>query len=307
MSGITDLLRFWRAPAGQPPPDDGLEDAEEEAYWRRRTLRRRQGYFTLSLIAMLLLALLLWHRTIISIKSGQVGVQFRYFSGTEMNEIYGEGVHLIWPWNRMVIYDMRLQTRQRQYRLLTKGGLPVVLDVAIRYRPDVRLLPLLHVTVGPTYLDTVVFPETEAVLRRTVGQYEPEELYTSRRGVLESIVVGALASVEGRYVIIDDVLVRSIELPEPVRQAIERKLVLEEEQKAYDARLAIERREAERRAVEARGIETYHEIIGRSLTPDLLRWQGIQATRDLATSPNAKTVIIGSGPNGLPLILNTER
>lgn len=284
---------------------DEVDEYLERA--RRDRFLRRQIYLVLGLLATVVVVAALWERVVISIKSGEAGVLYRYFSGTEMTNIYGEGLHLIWPWDRMYIYNTRLQTEERSYRLLTNSGLPVDIKVAIRYRPDVRLLPRLHVTVGSDYLSKVVFPETEAVLRKAVGQYGPEEVYTSQRGFLESIVITSLTNVEDRYILIDDVLVRAVDLPPLVRDAIERKLALNEERKAYDYRLEIEEKEAQRKAIEARGIETYQNTIKQSLTPDLLRWQGIQATRDLATSTNAKTVVIGAGEGGLPLILGNDR
>lgn len=282
-------------------------EAEEERQPSGRWFRFNGAYIALALLILIMAAILLWPRMVVNVRSGETGVLYRYFSGTNLTDIYGEGVHVIWPWNSMHIYDMRLQTRTKDYTLLTNTGLPVTLQVAIRYRPDIRLLPLLHVAVGPDYLDKVVFPETEAVLRRYVGQYEPEEVYMSKRGFLESIVVSTLSKTENRYIVIDDVLVASVDLPQKVREAIEQKLILLEEQKAFDYRLVIEQKEAERKRIEAQGIQDYQRIISSTLSSDLLRWQGIQATRDLATSENAKTVVIGSGKDGLPLILGSDR
>ncbi|MGU3493763.1 prohibitin family protein [Xanthobacteraceae bacterium A53D] len=307
MSILSDALGFGRRSLNVADDLDEWDAEEEAAYRRARAARRRRSYFTLGLIAALLLVVVLWSRMVVSIKSGEAGVQYRFFFGTEMDRIYGEGLHIIWPWNRMFIYVTRLQNEERKYQLLTKDGLPVNISVAIRYQPDVRFLPLLHVTVGPQYADTIVFPETEAVLRRTLGQYEPEEVYTSARGFLEALVVGSLSNVETRYVIVDNVLVRSVELPEPVRAAIEKKVALGEERKAYDARIGIEQREAERKAIEARGIQTYQQIVNESLTPEILRWQGILATKELATSTNAKTVVVPSGNGGVPFILGADR
>ncbi|WP_186386691.1 MULTISPECIES: prohibitin family protein [unclassified Stappia] len=285
--------------------DDEFEDYEE--FLRSERQRRVQIYTLLVLLLFGVGLVTLWNRVVVTIHSGEAGVLYRWVSGTEMSNIYGEGLHIMWPWNRMYVYNVRLQTEQRQYHLLTQGGLPVSLEIAIRYKPDLRLLPLLHVTVGPEYLDKVVFPETEAVLRRAVGQYAPEEVYTSRRGFLESIVVNSLTNVEDRYVVVDDVLVRNVELPPAIRLAVERKLTLLEEEKAYQYRIGIEKQEAERKAIEAEGIRRYQDVVKQSLTEDLLRWQGVQATRDLASSPNAKTVVIGAGKDGLPLILGGDR
>lgn len=285
--------------------DDEFEDYEE--FLRSERQRRVQIYTLLVLLLLGVGLVTLWNRVVVTIHSGEAGVLYRWVSGTDMSNIYGEGLHIMWPWNRMYVYNVRLQTEQRQYSLLTQGGLPVDLEIAVRYKPDLRLLPLLHVTVGPEYLDKIVFPETEAVLRRAVGQYAPEEVYTSRRGFLESIVVNSLTNVEDRYVIIDDVLVRNVELPPAVRLAVERKLTLLEEEKAYEYRIGIEKQEAERKAIEAEGIRRYQDIVKQSLTEDLLRWQGVQATKELASSPNAKTVVIGAGKDGLPLILGGDR
>ena len=282
-----------------------MDDEDLELQELLRIQKRRQVNIVLSLmlVAVLGLVFVFWDRIVILIRSGESGVLYDVFSGTDMEEIYGEGLHIIWPWNRMHVYNVRLQTKERTFQLLTRGGLPIDMKIAIRYRPDIRLLPLLHVTLGPSYLDKVVFPETEAVLRRAVGQYSPEEVYTSKRGFLETLVISSLLNVEDRYVIIDDVLVRSVELPELVRKAIENKLALLEERKAYTYRLEIEHKEAERKKIEAGGIKDYQTIPKQSLTSDLIRWQGIQATRELATSPNAKTVVIGAGKDGLPIIL----
>jgi regulator of protease activity HflC (stomatin/prohibitin superfamily) len=286
-----------------------LDDEDLELQELLRIQKRRQVNIVLSLmlVAVLGLVFVFWDRIVILIRSGESGVLYDVFSGTDMEEIYGEGLHIIWPWNRMHVYNVRLQTKERTFQLLTRGGLPIDMKIAIRYRPDIRLLPLLHVTLGPSYLDKVVFPETEAVLRRAVGQYSPEEVYTSKRGFLETLVISSLLNVEDRYVIIDDVLVRSVELPELVRKAIENKLALLEERKAYTYRLEIEHKEAERKKIEAGGIKDYQNIIKQSLTSDLIRWQGIQATKELATSPNAKTVVIGAGKDGLPIILGGDR
>ncbi|MEL6646540.1 MAG: prohibitin family protein [Pseudomonadota bacterium] len=280
--------------------DQGFDELEKgEAIWQRWI---RSGVTLVVLIVSAIL-IFLWPRIFIQIKSGEAGVLYRFISGTEVSALYSEGLNIIYPWNTMHIYDVRLQIRENRYDLLTSDGLPVTILVAIRYRADVRLLPTLHVNVGKDYADKVVFPETEAVLRRAVGQYTAEEVYTSGRGFLETVIANSLIEGEERYVIVDAVLVRGVILPEAVRIAIEDKMALQEQSKAYEFRIDIERQEAERKRIEAEGIQVYQNTISQSLTPDLLRWQGIRATSDLAESDNAKTVVIGSGSDGLPIIL----
>ncbi|RUQ69742.1 prohibitin family protein [Azospirillum doebereinerae] len=279
------------------------KDDEASESW----LRRKAPTLLIFLLCLIIVAAVLWPRMVVGIGSGEAGVLFRWFSGTDRTKVYGEGVHLVFPWDSMTVYDIRLQTQEREYTLLTRAGLPLTLRVAIRYQPDLRTLPQLHVAIGPNYLDKVVFPETEAVLRRHVGQYDPEEVYTSKRGFLEAVMMSSLAEAERRFVIIDDVLVKSIDLPQGLREEVERKLVLQEQEKAYVHRLGIERKEAERKEIEAAGIAAYQATLTKTLTPDLLRWQGIQTTRDLATSPNTKTIIVGAGKDGLPLLLGNDR
>ena len=240
---------------------------------------------------------------LVTIRSGDGGVLFRRFTGTDMTQVYREGLHLIWPWDTMYIYDTRVQTEERVVNLLTKDGLPVKLTVVVRYRPDFRMLPQLHRVVGPNYLETVVMPATTAALRRLIGTHEPIEIYTTKRGQLKNMVLEALEENARLFITIDAVLVVSVQLPEPVRQAIEDKLIWDQKQLAYDYRLKLEEKEAIRKRIEAAGIRDYNAAVQETLTPDLLRWRGIEATKELAMSPNSKTVVIGSGNNGLPLIL----
>ena len=305
MTNLWQRFRDW----GRRPSDDqtdGLEivDVHElrlEGRWRHR------ARVTLACLAAAIVALFLWHRVVVQVRSGQAGVLFHYFTGTEMDRIYAEGVHIIWPWDRMFIYDTRLETADRQFEFLSKEGLSLIVKVAIRYRVDVRLLPLLHTQVGPEYLEKIVLPQTQAVLRRAIGLNTAEQVYSSKRSFLEGIAENSLTEAARNYVLIDDVMLRSVQLPIAINNAIERKQTLVEDEKSYVSRLEIERKEAERKLIEAKGIQAYQDTIKQSLTADLLRWQGIQTTRDIAVSPNAKSVVIGAGKDGLPLILGNDR
>lgn len=269
--------------------------------------KRNGTYFLIALLILAIVFLLLASRMVLTIRSGEAGVLFRRFTGTETTRIYTEGLHVIFPWDIMYVYNTRLQTQERNFRTLTNTGLPLDLLVAIRYQPDIRLLAQLHTTVGPDYLNRVVIPEVEAVLRRFVGQYSPEEIYTTKRGLLDAIMINSITAAEQRFINIDDVLIKMVTLPKPVADAIEKKQVYEQQEKEYVFRLGIERQEAERKRIEATGIRDFQKTLRETLDEQQLRWQGIQATRELATSPNSKTIVIGSGANGLPLILNPDR
>jgi regulator of protease activity HflC (stomatin/prohibitin superfamily) len=282
----------------QAPP----RDTEIGGFSRRA--RDGAGYLVIALLILLIAATILASRIVVTIRSGEAGVLFRRFTGTETTHIYGEGLHLIFPWDIMYVYNIRLQTEERDFTVLTSSGLPIDLKVAIRYQADIRLLTQLHVNVGPRYLQKIVLPEVEAVLRHFAGQYSPEEIYTTKRGLLDAISVNSITATEQRFVNIDDVLIKTVILPQPVAEAIEKKQVYEQQEKQFVYRLAIERQEAERKRIEATGIRDFQRTIKETLDEQQLRWQGIQATRELATSANAKTVVIGSGAGGLPIILN---
>lgn len=268
-----------------------------------RHIKANLAHLLIALLILAILVIVLAPRIIVTVRSGEAGVLFRRFTGTELTRIYTEGLYVIFPWDQMAVYNTRLQTHEMSFRMLTSTGLPVELRVAVRYQADARLLPQLHVQVGPDYLNKVVVPEVEAVLRRHVGQYSPEEIYTTKRGLLDSIVINSITAAEKRFVNVDDVLIKMVTLPQAVADAIERKEVYDQQEKEYVYRLAIEQKEAERRRIEAAGIQNYQRIIKETLDESLLRYHGIQATRDLAKSNNSKMVVIGSGGNQLPIIL----
>ncbi len=305
MTNLWHRFHEWRRRA---PDDqsDGLEVVELDEVVVSRPWRAR-ARFTLASLAVAILVLFIFERSVVPVKSGQAGVLFQYFTGTKMEKIYAEGVHIIWPWDRMFIYNTRLETTERQFEFLSREGLSLVVHVAIRYRVDVRLLPLLHTQIGPDYLNKIVVPQTQAVLRRAIGLNDAEQVYSSKPSFLEGIADNSLTEAARNYILIDDVMLRSVELPQAIRGAIERKQTLAEDEKSYVSRLEIERKEADRKLIEAKGIQAYQETIRQSLTADLLRWQGIQATRELAASPNAKSIVIGAGKDGLPLILGGDR
>ena len=261
----------------------------------------------LILLFMVFLVILVGTRMFVIIKPGQMGVLWSFFSGTIKEYVLLEGINIKSPLNNVYIYDTRLQSLDRSYSMQTKEGLDIQLEVNIRIRPDTRSLPELHQLVGPNYVDKVVIPQVEAVVRRTLGQYRIDEIYSSSKGFAENLLVSSIESIESRYVTIDRVLVKSIRLPESFKRAIENKLALEQESKAYEFRLDIAKKEANRQVIEAQGINDAQKIVGQSLSTELLRWHGIVATKDLSKSPNAKTVIYGAGRDGLPLIMNDKQ
>lgn len=255
-------------------------------------------------IAGLLVALVLFIRMTASVGSGERAVKYSSFSGTNTERVYGEGLQLTWPWERLIVYDVRSRSADEALEALSENGLTIRMDVSVRYHPDPRALPFLHTQLGPDFYERLVQPELRSAAREVVGHYTPEELYSTRRNELQDRIQQRLAQVSAvKHVVVEAVLIRDVVLPDQIRHAIEMKL--QEEQRVQQLAFTIQRetREAERRRIEAQGQATAQRILAESITPQFLRYEGIQATRALAESENAKVVVIGQGQDGLPLIL----
>lgn len=216
--------------------------------------------------------------------------------------VYPEGLHAFWPWDRLYDYDTKVQVVLSDITVLTNKGLPIELKLAIRYHPEYDMLGLLHQKVGPEYVQKIVLPQVESVLRRNIGKEEPEAIYTNKEGVLTNIITRAIEETSEKFVSIDDIIIREVILPDQVRKAINEKLVYQQQEQAYEFRLTSEQKEAERKRIEADGIRVYQEIVNRSLTENLLRWEHIKSMSDLARSSNSKVVVMGTGQS-LPMIL----
>jgi regulator of protease activity HflC (stomatin/prohibitin superfamily) len=139
------------------------------------------------------------------------------------------------------------------------------------------------------------------------GRYTAEEIYSTKRKEVETAIKSETRKVlKDNYVDMKALLIRSIRLPDQIKNAIEKKLKEEQEALAYEYRLERERSEAERKEIQAEGEARANQIISESLTPELLRMRGIEATLKLSESQNSKVVVIGSGDSGLPVILGNQ-
>ncbi|QTR45428.1 prohibitin family protein [Thiothrix litoralis] len=273
----------------------------------RQWLRRKLPLLIVFFLIGALVTVFFWQRIVITIDSGEAGILFRRFSGTEIDKIYGEGLHIFSPLDTLFIYEVRKQVAYHDFDVITNKGLTVRLSLAIRYRPEYELLGILHQRIGPDYLTRVILPQIESVMRKQLGNYTAEQIYTNEAGLLTNAILTALDEVGRNYVEVEDIIIRSITLPPEIVTAIEDKLKQEENMKSYEFRLQTAQKEADRLKIEANGIREYHNLINESLTEAILRNSGIEATKELAQSPNAKVVVIGSGKDGLPLILNTDQ
>ena len=279
---------------------NNIKNTASKLYHR---LRPKRPLLIISLLIIAMLTVLLWNRIVITANVGEAGVLFKRFSGTEIDKIYKEGLHIIYPWDIMTIYETRNQIALHEFDVLSVKGLRIHLAIAIRYRPQYDMLTILHQRIGPDYLQRVVLPQIESVMRKQLGNYNADQIYTNENGLLNQAIVLAIDEVGRNYVEVDDVIIRSLTLPDNIVKAIEDKLTQQEYLRSYEFRLQTAAKEAQRKISEAEGINKAQRIIGKSLTPEILAFEGIKATQELAKSQNAKIVVIGSGKSGLPLIL----
>lgn len=261
----------------------------------------------LTLLGAGLLVVLLFPLMVIEIPAGHRGVMFRRFGGgVVLDQVWKAGVHVIPPWNQLTSYQIRKTQKTMVVPVLTREGLTLNLEISFRYHPRTETLGYLHEFVGPDYLDRILIPQIQALVRSVAGNYSLEEIYGEGRKVLPELLRGGVRQIQlEEYLILDDLLLRAIQLPRPIKIAIELKLEQKQLALSYDYRIQRARKEAIRKRIEGEGIRAFQRVVGEGVSEGLLRWRGIEATQKLAASPNAKIVIIGGGSNGLPLILNT--
>ena len=267
-------------------------------------IRRHAPYVILLLFLLSFFLIFFFERIVISIHPGELGVLWRWLGGgTQIDTVYREGAHVILPFNRMYVYNVRKQTFSDTIDVLTVDGLTVKVRYSVRYYLDKDTLPLLHQRVGPDFVSVVVRPEVRSVMRMVFGQYKPEEIYATQKAIQERISVLSKTHLEARFIALDDVPIESITLPGKISEAIEAKLAQQQVEQEYVYRISIATKEADRKRIESAGIKVYNDTVNSSLTPSVLAWHGILATQELAKSPNTKVVVVGSSKNGLPLIL----
>jgi len=240
-----------------------------------------------------------------TIPSGRTGVEWTYTRGT-IDRPLTEGFHFVSPLSRVYLVDMREQQHEEDLNVLADNGLDITLAASVLYEPAAGQAYELIKQIGPDYYDAVVGPYVRSSARRVVGRYGPEEVYSTKREQIErEIRDNVQAKLQGMHVRVEAILIREVRLPAEVQQAIQTKL--REEQRALEMKFVLDRarQEAERKRIEAKGIADYQATISAGLNAKIIEWQGIEATEKIADSPNSKVIIIGSGKEGLPVILNS--
>jgi len=249
-------------------------------------------------VALLIAVLQCW--TIIP--AGHVGVID--FFGNVSDKTLFPGVNLVNPLSNVVKFDARTHEIKETMNVPSKEGLSVELEISLLYSLSFENANKIYKTVGEDYVDKILIPQFRSVVRGVTAKYEARALYTAEREELAKEIEEELSRLVGpRGITLEAAPLRQITLPSGLTASIEEKLKAEQESQRMQFVLQRETQEAERKRIEAKGIADFQEIVSKGISEQLLKWKGIEATEKLAGSANTKIVVIGSGKDGLPLIL----
>jgi regulator of protease activity HflC (stomatin/prohibitin superfamily) len=264
----------------------------------RSTLSRR----SLAGIGIGIVILIVAFRTFTVIPAGHVGVVDLF--GRVPSMTLKPGINFRNPLANIHKFSVKTQEMKEVMTVPSKEGLSVQLEVSVLFHLDPDKTAEVYKSIGPDYKGIILEPNFRSITRGVTATYDARALYTSEREQLaQQIQVLLEATVGPRGIAIEATPLRQVGLPPKLTAAIEEKLQAEQESQRMEFVLRKEGFEADRKRIEARGIADFQKIVSEGLTPQFLRWKGIEATEKLAASPNAKTVVIGSGKDGLPLIL----
>jgi len=256
-------------------------------------------------IAGLVVALILILASTTSIPTGNVGVLTLF--GRVTGETLGEGIHLINPLKAVQKLSVQTQSVKESANVPSNEGLILALDTSLLFRLDKTKAAYVYQTVGDNYAEKIVEPTLRAAIRASTSAHTANALYTNARELVQQQIQEELtAQLAPRGVIVENVLLRDVQLPAMLKGSIEAKQQAEQDALRMSFILQKEKQEAERKRIEAQGIADFQKIVAQGISTQLLEWKGIEATEKLATSANAKVVIIGNPKNGLPLVLEPK-
>jgi regulator of protease activity HflC (stomatin/prohibitin superfamily) len=253
-------------------------------------------------IAAFLLVILIFS-SVTRVGTGRVGV-LTLFGKVQTGETLGEGIHLINPMKTNNELSIQTQTLKESASVPSSEGLMMSLDTSLIYHLNPDHAADVFQKIGPDYENVVVEPTLRSAIREATASHTANALYTGEREmVAKQIYDQVSAQLNQRGLTVENVLLRDIQLPATLKSAIEAKQQAEQESLAMNFRLQKETQEAQRKRIEAAGVRDFQQIVAQGISAQLLEWKGIEATENLAKSPNSKVVVIGNSKNGLPLIL----
>jgi len=239
------------------------------------------------------------------IPAGNVGVID--FFGTVSDHTLKAGINVVNPFAHIHKFSIKTCELKEAMEVPSKEGLNINLESSALYHLDPMKAAEVYKTIGPDYVDIVLVPQFRSVTRGVTAAFEAKALYTSKRDTIENLMKIDLDKLVGpRGIIVESMPLRKVGLPPALAGSIEEKLKAEQESQRMEWVLAKEKKEAERKKIEAGGIADFQSIVTKGISEPLLRWKGIEATEKLASSTNTKVIIVGAGKDGLPLIMDTK-
>ena len=253
-------------------------------------------------LAIVVLAAILLMASTTSIPTGHVGVLTLF--GRVTGQTLPEGIHLVNPLKSVQKMSVQTQSVKESANVPSNEGLILALDTSLLFRLDKDKAAYVYQTVGENYAEKIVEPTLRAAIRASTSAHSANALYTNARELVQLQIQDELrAQLAPRGVIVENVLLRDVQLPAMLKGSIEAKQQAEQDALRMSFILQKEKQEAERKRIEAQGISDFQRIVATGISAQLLEWKGIEATEKLAASSNAKIVIIGNPKNGLPLVL----
>ena len=256
-------------------------------------------------LAILVVLIIVVLASTTSIPTGNVGVLTLF--GRVTGETLPEGIHLVNPLKSVQKLSVQTQSVKESANVPSNEGLILALDTSLLFRLDKDKAAFVYQTVGDNYAEKIVEPTLRAAIRASTSAHSANALYTNARELVQQQIQDELKTqLAPRGVIVENVLLRDVQLPAMLKGSIEAKQQAEQDALRMSFILQKEKQEAERKRIEAQGIADFQKIVATGISPQLLEWKGIEATEKLATSANAKVVIIGNPKNGLPLVLEPK-
>jgi regulator of protease activity HflC (stomatin/prohibitin superfamily) len=240
------------------------------------------------------------------VRTGHVGVVSVF--GRVTGQTLGEGIHIVNPVANVTELSIKTQEIKEKAAVPSKEGLIMGLEASILYHLDPAQAATVYQQVGPTFAEVLLVPTFRSAIRAITAGNTAASLYSDgREGIAQQILEDVRRQVAPRGIIVENVLLRDLQLPESLKHAIEAKQQAQQEAQRMEFVLQREKQEAERKRVEAAGIKDFQDIVSQGISEKLLEWKGIEATMELVKSPNSKVIIVGNTKNGLPLIYSGEK
>jgi regulator of protease activity HflC (stomatin/prohibitin superfamily) len=260
----------------------------------------------LSLLASLFFVVVALSQCFTVIPAGHVGVVD--FFGIVSDNTMPAGINFINPLAKVVKYSVQTTEEKETMQVLSREGLTIGLEISVLYRLNPDSAARVYKTVsGGDFLNVLLVPQFRSISRSVTASFQASALYSSEREALSEAINKELSAIVGkRGITIESTPLRNVVLPGQLTEAIEQKQRAEQESQRMEFILTKERQEADRKRIEAKGIADFQNIVAQGISEQLLRWKGVEATEKLANSPNTKVIIVGSGKDGLPVILDTK-